>query len=129
MTRLLFARASVSLLPFGGSQRAEVVEALSTALADRYLYEDVGKRLAADLPARLARGEFDSLSDPEAFAAAVTDVLQRETRDRHVWIWYRHGAVAPVQFASIEGPMIARAQMFPGKIGYLDFRHFVGMTP
>ena len=85
--------------------------------------------VAADLRARLARGEFDSLSEPEAFAAAVTDVLQRETRDRHLWIWYRQGAVAPVQFSSVEGPMIARAQMLPGKIGYLDIRHFVGMTP
>ena len=67
MTRLLSALASVWLLQFGGSQRAEVIEALSTALADRYLYEDVGKRLA--------RGEFDSLNEPDAFAAAVTDVL------------------------------------------------------
>lgn len=49
MARLLIALASVSLLQFGGSQRAEVINALSTALADGYLYEDVGKRLAEDL--------------------------------------------------------------------------------
>ena len=104
MSRLLFALASVFLLQFGGDQRAEVIEALSTALADRYLYEEVGKRLAADLRARLARGEFDSLSEPEAFAAAVTDVLQRETRDRHLWIWYRQGAVAPSSFPASKFP-------------------------
>jgi hypothetical protein len=89
MSQLLVAMASLLVLQFGTSQRADVVNALSSALADKYVDEAVGKRVAKLLRAKLERGEFDGLAHPEAFAAALTDVLQQETRDRHLWIFVR----------------------------------------
>jgi hypothetical protein len=128
MSQLLVAMASLLVLQFGSSQRADVVNALSSALADKYVDEAVGKRVAKLLRAKLERGEFDRLTHPEAFAAALTDVLQHETRDRHLWIWYRDGAAIRLQWARVGGPMIARAEVLPGNIGYIDVRHFVGKT-
>lgn len=128
MIRFLLALAGISLLQFGGSQKADIVNALASALADKYVYEDIGNRVAKILRSKLERGEFDSITQPEAFAAALTDVLQRETHDRHLWIWYRDGAAIRLQWARVEGPMIARAEILPGNIGYIDVRHFVGKT-
>ena len=68
------------------------------------------------------------MTQPDAFAAAVTDVLQAETRDRHLWIWYRNGAPARLQFAFVEAPMIGRVDLLPGHIAYIEIRHFVGKT-
>ena len=135
MSRLLILLAGISMLQvggpqpqFGAAQREDVVKEISSLLTERYLYESEGTRVAQVLQGTLGRGELDSLTHPEAFAAAVTDTLQRETRDRHLWIWYRDGAAARLQFAAVGGPMVSRAEVLPGNIGYLDVRHFVGNT-
>jgi C-terminal processing protease CtpA/Prc len=134
MTRLLLVTA-LTLLQIGGpqpefgpKQRQEVVKSISSLLVERYLSAPTGQSLALELENALARGEFEAATHPEAFAAAVTDLLQREAHDRHLWIWYRDGAAAQLQFAVLEGPMIARAVILPGNIGYVDVRHFVGRT-
>ena len=136
MGKLRVVLAGLALLPaaggaqsqFGAMQREEVINSLSSMLADRYLDESVGRRLSKLLQDGLIRGEFDSLTQPDAFAAAVTDVLQAETRDRHLWIWYRNGAPARLQFAFVEAPMIGRVDLLPGNIAYIEIRHFVGKT-
>jgi retinol-binding protein 3 len=136
MEKLLVLLACLALLPvagaaqsqFGAAQREEVVKTLSSMLADRYLDEAVGRRLSQLLQDKLTRGEFDVLAQPEAFAAAITDILQAETRDRHLWIWYRSGAAARLQFAFVEAPMVGRVDVLPGHIGYIEVHHFVGQV-
>src|SRR5688572_16241214 len=126
MTRIVILLASVSMLQAGdtprldATQREETVGRISALLAERYLDESVGKRLAGVLRARLERGDFASLVHPDAFAAAMTDLLQRETSDRHLWIFHRDGAVARLQFAAFEGPMVGRTEVLPGDIGYVE---------
>jgi hypothetical protein len=135
MGQLLVVMASLAALQVSSAapridaqQRRDIVKGISSLLNERYLYEPVAKRVADVLQGKLDRGEFDALSHPEAFAAAVTDLLQRETHDRHLWIWYRDGANARLQFAAVGGPMIGRAEVLPGNIGYVEIRHFVGNT-
>jgi hypothetical protein len=134
MSRLLVI-ASLAALQISGpvpridaQQRRDIVQSISSLLTERYLSEPVGRRVAQLLQGRLDRGEFESLSEPEAFAAAITDLLQAETRDRHLWIWYRDGAVARLQFAAVGGPMVGRVEVLPGNIGYVEVHHFVGDT-
>jgi hypothetical protein len=136
MRKLLIVLAWLAVCPalgaaqaqFDAAQRAEVVKTLASMLADRYLDESVGRRLSQLLQDKLARGEFEALTNPEAFAAAITDILQTETRDRHLWIWYRNGAAARLQFTFVEAPMVGRVDVLSGNIGYIEVRHFVGQT-
>jgi peptidase S41-like protein len=134
MMRLLIFLAGVTLLQvgpqsgFGATQREDVVKSLSSLLVERYVDEATGKRVAATLQNELQQGAFDSLTNQDAFAAAITDLLQRETHDRHLFIWHRDGAAARLLFAVFEGPMVSRSEILPGNIGYIDVRHFIGNT-
>lgn len=70
--------------PMSGAERAAVIEDLARTLADRYVFPDVGQRYAAMLRANLAKGAYDSLSDPAAFGRAVTAELQTVSADKHL---------------------------------------------
>ena len=109
-------------------QRRDVIAALSSLLTERYVSATEGQRVAGVLQTALETGRFESSSHPESFAAAVNELLQRETRDRHLYMWYAKGASGSLQFAAIETPMVARAEVLAGGIGYIDVRHFVGKT-
>jgi retinol-binding protein 3 len=135
MRKRLIALASLSLLQasaaqaqFLAAQRAEVIVGLSSMLTERYLDPAMATRVVDVVQDRQRRGEFDALTHPEAFAAAITDILQRETRDRHLWVWYGSGAAGQLQFAAVQGPMVTRVDILPGNIGYIELRHFVGQA-
>jgi retinol-binding protein 3 len=118
-------------LQIGVDNRRDVVDALASALAEGYVYELVGKQAADALRAQLRRGDFDSVTDSEALAARLTQMLQRDTKDVHLSVVYVGGGRprpdAPIR-PSVMPPMFARADVLPGDIGYVEIRHFGGAT-
>jgi hypothetical protein len=55
-----------------GEARREIVAKLSNALRDNYVFTDIGQKAAEKITASLAAGEYDSLADPNTFAARLS---------------------------------------------------------
>jgi hypothetical protein len=112
---------------FSSEQTRQVVEAVGDALAKGYIYEDVGTRTAQALEKKRAEGAFDCVTSAPELAAALTEVLQAETRDLHLRVTVGSDFVpagAPAQNRS----MVGRVEVLPGNVGYLEVRHFAGAS-
>jgi C-terminal processing protease CtpA/Prc len=106
-------------------QARQVVQAAGDALTKAYIYEDVGARAARVLEKKRAEGAFDSLTDAPRLAAALTEVLQTETRDLHVRVTFGSDFIPPDADAG-NLSMVGRVDVLPGGVGYLEVRHFAG---
>src|SRR5262245_21402572 len=84
LTASLVLPGSAHAEPIDDSARRDVVESLSRALSDVYVFADVGKQYADSLRARLAAGTYDSLTDDAAFADRLTSDLQALHPDKHL---------------------------------------------
>ncbi len=120
-------------------EREAVVLRISELLEQQYVYPEVGEESGADLMARLQAGEFDGTTSVAAFAAQLTEALQRVSHDKHLRV-----RVRPPQRAQTEreDPALARAQAadrrrrqnhgfekmerLEGNVGYVDMRYFDG---
>lgn len=107
------------------AERAEVIGAVSNAVASGYLYEDEGRRVAGVLAERWRQGGFDSATEPTALAAAIEQLLQAETNDRHLLVWYGSPAELLKRAPMMIGPSIGKADMLAGNIGYVEIRNFM----
>ena len=123
--------------PVTPEERTAVVERIETLLAERYVFADKGVEAGALVRTRLAEGAYDDLTDPSAFAEALTEDLQHVTADRHMRV--RHQPPSgddaerpdplmpspgyPERFR-VESDGIAAVEVLDGNIGYLDLRLF-----
>jgi retinol-binding protein 3 len=125
--------------PIDANIRKEVVETLAREMEAAYVFADKGKQVAADLRARLAKGEYDKLDRAQAFAKTLTEQIQAPTSDKHLRVYYneREFNVPPARReptpAEIEEQKsflrsvnfgVEKIERLPGNIGYLDLRSF-----
>ncbi len=110
-------------LPIG-----EIVDSTARAMADHYVFPEVGQRVAQHLRSRAAAGAYASITERAELASVLTKEVQEITRDRHVIV--RPSRPVPLSAATGGGggPFLARAEILPGAIGYLDFRVFPPLT-
>lgn len=119
--------------PLDPARRRIVVDTLARALEQHYVFPDVGLRYAARLREQLARGAYDDLTDPAAFARRVTDDLQAVSPDRHLTLGLskrpsRRGgdpADAP-KSTKASGPRGLEEARMIGDVAYLRFNEFPG---
>jgi hypothetical protein len=111
------------------------VEGIAATIEQNYFDEARARRIAADLRAAAARGEFDALLDNRELASALS--VRLEPFDRHFRVgWSAPAAHAPTPPADAPvGPPtparfrrgnygVRRAEVLPGNLGYLDLRGF-----
>jgi hypothetical protein len=112
--------------------RQAVVSALATALRDRYVFPDVGEQAAAKIDAARAAGEYDSLSDPAAFAARLHADVEAIAHDKHLRVNWQGGPPSAPAAGAAPPPMprgeagVVRADKLAGEIGYIEV---VGFPP
>ena len=103
--------------------RHEVVAKLSDALRNNYVFPDVGEKAAKKITTSLARGEYDKLSDSDAFAARLSADVAAIAHDKHLRI--------DSSGATLSGPRpagrmprseagIVRADKLAGGVGYIE---------
>ncbi|WP_206244938.1 S41 family peptidase [Novosphingobium terrae] len=108
--------------------RQAVVEKLAQSMRDQYVFPDVGEQAAAAITAALARGDYNALSDPAAFAERLTTDLAAIAHDKHLRVISQvsappsSGPGAPPTFGSEAG--IVRADKLANDIGYIDVSGF-----
>lgn len=130
------APASEALTPIA---RSEVVLALGTSMRDRYVFPQLGQKIATALATKLKRGGYDAMTSPEALQAALTTDLRALGRDSHLRVRFQPqfrpgpppGATPPPEeLAQMRAAMAERgfgidgAQRLPGNVGYLNLRGF-----
>ena len=64
--------------------KTKVVEEISKALIDQYVFLDVAQKCAARIRSKLDAGAFDGITDSTAFATALTEELQGISKDKHM---------------------------------------------
>ena len=117
------------------AQRRRIIETLTTAIAQHYVFPDVALRYGARLREQLVRGAYNDLTDAAAFAARVTGDLQAVFPDRHLAVTpsrrsNRRGpdpAVAP-KSTKASGPRGLEDARMIGDVAYLRFNEFPGDT-
>lgn len=130
--------------PIDGARRAAVVDTLAKALRESYVFADAGQNMAEAVRKQLRKKEYAALSDPQAFAEALTRDIVAITNDRHLRVGFnpeqittirgRHGDTANAARVHDEELASARARNFgfrkverlSGNIGYLAFDGFSG---
>jgi retinol-binding protein 3 len=117
--------ALVQSAAISNDQTQQVVQAIGEALTRGYIYEDVGTRAGKVLEKKRVEGAFEGLTDSR-LAAALTEVLQAETLDRHLRVTVGSDFVPPDAPARNVG-MVGRVEVLPGNIGYLEVPHFAGI--
>jgi CubicO group peptidase (beta-lactamase class C family) len=134
--QLPFAAAQIKAenAPIDEKTRAAVIEEALSALNSSYVFPEKAKQMEDAIRARVARKEYDSMTDAEAFARALTAHLQEVSHDKHLRVLNANGGGA--NFATRLDPAMNRLmsakrnygfekiERLGGNIGYLDLRGF-----
>jgi hypothetical protein len=108
--------------------RKKVANALSDALRQRYVFPDLGEKVAARIDAALAAGEYDKLSDPAAFAARLDADVSAVAHDKHMRVLSASSPPPGPPPGATMPPSadagIVRADRLAGGVGYIEIAGF-----
>ncbi|MGQ0643051.1 MAG: S41 family peptidase [Gemmatimonadaceae bacterium] len=117
--------------------RRQIIDTLIARLDAGYVFPEKAKEMAQDLRARLARGNYDNLTNAIGFADSLTSHLQGISHDRHLRVNYgirQGGGPPPPGQQSFRERLIADnygigpPQRLDGNVAYLEIRTF-GLSP
>jgi hypothetical protein len=129
--------AAVSDSPIDVATRTRVVEAAAAKLNEYYVFPELAAKMADAARTRLKRGEYDAITDGDAFAARLTEHFREISKDKHLRVMY-----SPTVLPEGEpgrGPDAAarnrrqlerincgfeKAERFGPNVGYLKFNMF-----
>ncbi|MFP2907441.1 S41 family peptidase [Pyxidicoccus sp. 3LFB2] len=144
---LLLATASSAQMgrgagePVDAAMRAKIVDRVSAALNETYVFPDVARKMEASLRKKLKAGAYDTLTNSALLAEALTRDLQEVSKDQHLSIHYAaslppgmgpEGPATPAAREEMRREMASRnfgfekVERLAGNIGYLDLRGFMG---
>src|SRR5262245_1502808 len=121
---------------FDATARRALIDSLATNLVTQYVFPDVGEKLATDLCGRLARGEYDELSET-ALASRLTDDLKQIAHDGHLRVrWVGSGGIrrppGPSDTPAEREAWLRsvnygfeKAEILPGNVGLLEIGGFL----
>jgi hypothetical protein len=114
--------------PLDAAARTAAIHKAADALRRQYVFPAVGEKAAALIEARLAAGAYDSLSDPAAFAGALTNDLSGVAHDKHLRAMTMGGPLPDV-IAKLGPPPrreggVVRTDLLAGDIGYIEVANF-----
>jgi hypothetical protein len=123
-----------------GEMRAQIIDSVSAALIQTYIFLDVAEAMEEHLRQRMRDGAYDDITTLPRFTQLLTQDLQSISHDRHL----RVGYVPPEMMARLtseedaddverdRAEALARSnynfkkiEILPGNVGYLRFDSFV----
>jgi len=136
--------AVVENIKVDGAERQRVIDGITKNLNEFYVYPDLAQKMAEAVRANQKRGDYESITDPNAFANRLTKDLEAVSHDKHLRVDY-----SPVKLPPEEQPdqkptpeqeaqfrkMLERTncsfkqvEILPRNIGYLKFNAFPDPT-
>ena len=121
------------------SVRRQVIDGAIGHMRRAYVFADVAEKMAEAIERRASQKEYDLITDPQEFAAALTKHLQEVSRDKHLRIVYNASGLP-----SRGGPPTAeerarnlaeerrrnfglqRVERLDGNVGYIELLGFSG---
>ncbi len=127
--------------PVDTAARAKIVDRVSAALNETYVFPEVAKKMEASIRQKLKAGAYDKLTHSAELAEALTRDLREVSKDKHLGIHYAT-SMPPAMDPNGPGDPAAREQLrrelasmnfgfekverLAGNVGYLDLRGFIG---
>jgi hypothetical protein len=121
--------------------RRAVVLDIARLAREKYVYPDVGEKLARSLQARLDQGRYDDITDAGELALMLTEDLRTLSNDRHWSVVYRPQQAPASADLEADEEETQRAQWLAqarhrnfgfekverlgGNVGYIDLREFL----
>lgn len=109
-------------------KRLAVLDAITRELNRGYVFPEVASRLEADLRARVARGEYDTVTDRAAFAEVLTEHLQAISRDKHLRVRVggpgRAGGAGRAGGPPDPARAFGRTERLDGDVAYIEILSF-----
>lgn len=119
--------------------RTAVIDMLLKELNDSYVFAETAKKMEADIRARIAAKEYDSITSALEFAKKLTTDLQGVSKDKHLRVRYSYRPIpvrtgrnepTPAERAEFERNVkfenfgFERVERLRGNIGYIDLMGF-----
>lgn len=118
------ARAQEKARPLDAQARAAVLDAASRALERAYVFPEVAARMGADLQERAERGEYEAVTDPQAFAALLTEHLQGVSHDKHLRVRVGNPQPPPRPAGAVGATLFGRVERLDGDVAYVEINTF-----
>ncbi len=119
------------------STRARVIDAAIAKIDEFYVFPDVAKKMGMAVRARAKRGEYDSVTDGNAFANLLTEHFRDVSHDKHLSVTFspirlpeESSSPSPEAVARYRAAMqeancgFEKVEHLSGNIGYLKFDFF-----
>jgi len=125
------------------AKRQAIVDEVSSLLNKNYIFAETAKKIEDLIRGRLKNGDYDKMTDAQAFAEALSRDLFSVSKDRHMGFAYRPAMAAEIRRQQSRNEDEAKAsrarelaaakrdnfgfrkvERLEGNIGYLDFRVF-----
>jgi hypothetical protein len=119
------------------AERKKVIDGVANNLKEYYIDLSVAQQMVDALQNHNAKGDYDSISDGDAFAARITGDLQDVSHDRHLRVDFNPFKMPPQTAPSPEDEARFHRQMehancafnkveiLPNNIGYIKFDGFM----
>jgi retinol-binding protein 3 len=117
--------------------RKRVIDGINSNLAEFYIDPGVAKQMQEALQAHLQAGEYDSITDGDAFAGKLTKDLRAVSHDKHLGVNFSPFKMpdrrepSPEERTRMQQQMkhnncaFRKLEVLPGNIGYLKFDGFM----
>src|ERR1700722_3902384 len=129
--------AAVIGFDIDAATRARVIDAAIASIDEFYVFPDVAKKMGMAVRARAKRGEYDSITDGNAFANLLTEHFRDVSHDRHLSVSFSPirlpeessspspDAIAQYRVAMQEANCgFEKVEHLNGNVGYLKFNFF-----
>jgi hypothetical protein len=142
--RMIPPGATIDVTPLDAAARQRTIDAISAKLTEFYVYPDVAQRMVQALRDHSQHGDYDTLTDGYAFAAALLRDLRAVNNDKHLRVVYdalnRPGPPpandkpqrpSPDEIAAHrarlehDNCMFSKVEILPRNTGYLKFDGFM----
>jgi retinol-binding protein 3 len=117
--------------------RKKVIDGVEEKLKEYYVEPALAQQMSDDLSARAAKGQYDSFTDGDTFAAQLSDDLRRVSHDKHLRVHFNpfkmpeQSKPSPEDEARFHRQMLHnncafdKVEILPGNIGYVKFDGFM----
>ncbi len=128
--------AVVEDLPLDASARKQTIDLIIAELNQGYIYPQLAQKMADNLRAHQGKGDYDAITDGDAFATLLTTHLIEVSHDKHLGVYYQ-----PYKFEAPPPPEsfdeftedrramardcgIRKVEVLPNNVGYIKVEFF-----